>query len=699
MNEYFVPGSVPAPNSPGSSAAIRAEFSSIATAFDKLPVLAGSANEFVTVNATGTALIASGFLFSDFVTLSGAQTLTNKTLAWADNTWLGFESGATKVAGTAADNVLLLAENAKLPALDGSQLTNLTPAALGIVPLVNGGTGASDLVNAQANLGINLKADANNAVLTGAPTCPTPPVGNSSARLANTQFVTDTITAIGAAIPSDATPLMDGVAAAGTHNFVSRDDHVHPTDTTRAPASAGTAAGTRFTPAGGVAATNVQAAISELDSEKAPIASPTLTGTPATTTPLTSDNSTRIASTAFVQSLLAQQPPGVEVSDSAPLMNGTVAPGTGVEASRYDHVHPTDTSRAPIASPSFTGTVTAPQRFNVTQSYGALQVAGADVFRFGSDNSGQLAGFRNKIINGDCRISQRGHVAAVNNTWTFGGSDRICFGPTGFTSLSGTIVRGADIENYAFYWQTAAVSTTGSGTISFQTRIEAADTKSLNGKTVTARVRVYHNAGSTLTARITLNKPTTNANVFSAQTVLAQAAFSCPSDAVQDITVTYTLGSQEALLGLAVNVDWLGVGAVTGKTFATTNWQLEEGSIATTQERRPTGVETALCMRYFERQNYSQNAIVVTGTALSNVFAFASLNYFRKIWNPTITITSGIVPFKVPSANAGGTWISELVDVNTARIATTGASGLVAGDACPVFVEAAGQYIDISSEL
>ena len=350
MNEYFVPGAVPPPNSPGSSAIIRAEFTSIAAAFDKLPVLAGSAGEFVIVNATGTAMIASGFLFSDFVTLSGAQVLINKTLAWGDNTWPGFGTGATKVAGTGADNVLLLAENAKLPALDGSQLTNLTPAALGVVPLVNGGTGASDLANAQANLGINLKADANNAVLTGAPTCPTPPVGNSSARLANTQFVTDTITAIGAAIPSDATPLMDGVAAPGTHSFVSRDDHVHPTDTTRAPASAATAAGTSFTPAGGVAATNVQAAISELDTEKAPIASPTLTGTPATTTPLTSDNSTRIASTAFVQSLLAQQPPGVEVSDSAPLMNGAVAPGTGVEASRYDHVHPTDTTRAPLAT-------------------------------------------------------------------------------------------------------------------------------------------------------------------------------------------------------------------------------------------------------------------------------------------------------------------------------------------------------------
>lgn len=383
MNEYFVPGSVPAPNSPGSSATMRAEFSSIATAFDKLPVLAGNHNEFVVINASGTAMIASGYLFSDFVSLDGVQTVTNKTLAWADNTWPGFNSGATKVAGTAAGNVLLLAENSKLPALDGSLLTNLLPAALGVVPIANGGTGASTLPGAQASLGINLKADANNAVLTGAPTCPTPPTGNSSARIANTQFVVDTVTSIGGAIPSNAIPLMNGVATSGVRAFISRDDHIHPVDTSRAAVSAETAAGTSFTPSGGISATNVQAAISELDTEKAPIASPTLTGTPATTTPLTSDNSTRIASTAFVHSLLAQQPPGVEVSDSTPLMNGVAGPGLGVDASRYDHIHPVDTSRAAAGANSnitslsgLTTPLSVPQggtgRATSTTAYGLL---------------------------------------------------------------------------------------------------------------------------------------------------------------------------------------------------------------------------------------------------------------------------------------------------------------------------------------
>jgi hypothetical protein len=45
-------------------------------------------------------------------------------------------------------------------------------------------------------------------------------------------------------------------------------------------------------------------------------------------------------------------------SDTAPLMNGSAVPGTATAYSRGDHVHPTDTSRAPLDSPAFTGTPT-----------------------------------------------------------------------------------------------------------------------------------------------------------------------------------------------------------------------------------------------------------------------------------------------------------------------------------------------------
>jgi len=43
-----------------------------------------------------------------------------------------------------------------------------------------------------------------------------------------------------------------------------------------------------------------------------------------------------------------------------PLMNGIAAPGIAIPYSREDHIHPIDTTRAPINNPVFTGTVTAP---------------------------------------------------------------------------------------------------------------------------------------------------------------------------------------------------------------------------------------------------------------------------------------------------------------------------------------------------
>jgi hypothetical protein len=61
------------------------------------------------------------------------------------------------------------------------------------------------------------------------------------------------------------------------------------------------------TPAGGIAATTVQAAINELDTEKANLASPTFTGNPLAPTPATTDNDTSIATTAMVQAVANAQ--------------------------------------------------------------------------------------------------------------------------------------------------------------------------------------------------------------------------------------------------------------------------------------------------------------------------------------------------------------------------------------------------------
>lgn len=57
---------------------------------------------------------------------------------------------------------------------------------------------------------------------------------------------------------------------------------------------------------------------------------------------------------------IADVPEGSAASTTTPKMDGTAAVGTETAFARGDHRHPTDTSRAPLASPGLTGTPTAP---------------------------------------------------------------------------------------------------------------------------------------------------------------------------------------------------------------------------------------------------------------------------------------------------------------------------------------------------
>lgn len=64
----------------------------------------------------------------------------------------------------------------------------------------------------------------------------------------------------------------------------------------------------------------------------------------------------------------ADIPEGAAASTTSPKMDGTATTGTELAFARGDHIHPTDTSRAPLASPAFTGTPTAPTATTGTNS-------------------------------------------------------------------------------------------------------------------------------------------------------------------------------------------------------------------------------------------------------------------------------------------------------------------------------------------
>lgn len=83
----------------------------------------------------------------------------------------------------------------------------------------------------------------------------------------------------------------------------------------------------------------------------APLVSPAFAGTPTAPTAVLNDNSTKVATTAYYIK---------QASTIAPTMNGTAKIGTSFLFARSDHIHPTDTSKAPINSPALTGIPTAP---------------------------------------------------------------------------------------------------------------------------------------------------------------------------------------------------------------------------------------------------------------------------------------------------------------------------------------------------
>jgi hypothetical protein len=96
---------------------------------------------------------------------------------------------------------------------------------------------------------------------------------------------------------------------------------------------------------------SIDVSLAGLVSDLAPLASPALTGTPTAPTAAADANSTQLATTAFVVG---------QAASATPVMDGSAAAGASTRYARADHVHPADTSKAPLASPAFTGTPTAP---------------------------------------------------------------------------------------------------------------------------------------------------------------------------------------------------------------------------------------------------------------------------------------------------------------------------------------------------
>jgi hypothetical protein len=217
------------------------------------------------------------------------------------------------------------------------------------------------------------KADLASPTFTGAPSLPTGTIavtqtaGNNTTAVATTAFVTAAVGAGGAVTSvagrTGAVVLSNtDISGLGTMATATAADYSTTTVANGLyyPLSGNPSGFLTSAPVTSVAGRTGAITLAVADvSGAAPLASPSLTGTPLSTTAAVDTNTTQIATTAFVVA---------QAASATPLVNGTAAVGTSLRYARADHVHGTDTTRAALASPTFTGTPAAPTATALTNT-------------------------------------------------------------------------------------------------------------------------------------------------------------------------------------------------------------------------------------------------------------------------------------------------------------------------------------------
>lgn len=274
-----------------------------------------------------------------------------------------------------------------------------------------------------------------------------------------------------------------------------------------------------------------------------------------------------------------------------------------------------------------------------------------------SANGGQIAGFRNYIINGDFKVWQRGTSFALTTTVGTYNADR-------WSSYQPTVAAGISNRDTsvpttpATFQYSLKVGRTAANTatnhIYLNQVIESVNCYPLRGQQVTLSFYAkaganYSNAGSTLSVQLYtgtgVDQGTSSIGTWTGVT----AAISQPAT----LTTSWQRFSYTAILGatiseVAFQADMLPVGtAGADDNYYITGIQLEVGTVATPFENRPFSTEQDLCRRYYEKTFAyatapAQNAgtagaqAVLLPTGASGTFGL-SVPMYPKRTAPTIT--------------------------------------------------------------
>ena len=297
-------------------------------------------------------------------------------------------------------------------------------------------------------------------------------------------------------------------------------------------------------------------------------------------------------------------------------------------------------------------------------------------------NGGQLAGLRNRIINGAMLVSQRATTATVT------AGTAVPTASTGYPCVDRFFVysTGANVSvsqtggtpvNSQRITATGVASVTAIG---IGQRIESANSFDLSSKTCTLSAVLSNSLLTTITWTAsyangtdvfgTIGTPTktqiaTGTFTVTSTDTLYSVNISVPSAATTGIEILFTVGAQ-----------------ISG-TFSVSNVQFEAGTIATPFERRPYGMELALCQRYYQK-TYDDATAPATATRLGLVSTMsysAAANYggafnfnapMRAV--PTFTYWDGAGNLSKVSYYAASAWVDNNAWLTILNLSTKGAN-------------------------
>lgn len=442
--------------------------------------------------------------------------------------------------------------------------------------------------------------------------------GGIAATPSAVKAVMDAIPSVPSAYTSN--PAMDGTASAGSSTSWAKGDHVHPTDTSRAPTSHSSSSNVY-----GLGTSGAYGHLKLSDS----------------TTSTSSTNGGVAATPAAVKAVADAIPTVPSASTTTPSMDGTASYGSGTTWARADHVHPTDTSRAPTDHASSAQTYGKGSNVN----YGHVKLTDATDSTSGSDggvaatpaavkaaydlaNGKQspattLAGYGITDAATSAELSTFVRPNILDNWYFIGGGSQQGGGQfpvnqRGATSYSGGVY-GVDrwkavMSNSTVSIQSAGLRITATASLASGNRLlyqvlESPGT--IAGKTLTFSFYVSEYSGSSIRAsiRYVLSGTTTHNTVIITGTGLYKVTATIPSG-VTDIQVCFlTLNDASMASGSYFTIEAVKLEVGSTQTLAhydsaNSVWVLNE--VPNYQQ------ELAKCQRYFIKLGYRSDSTYVS---------------------------------------------------------------------------------------